>query len=159
MFSLAEIFSEHAEQAKLISTIFGAAVAVGIVYLTHNLSDKRARKELKLKKLEDIYRSSVNFRKKAEILLNLPSVVAGRPTVGDNHLDLWYQYQEAKEDLEILITLHCSCVSPYIKAMHQIICRATTKKKPGNPPPDVEDSYQGYQRIIMTICPDSTRSC
>ncbi|MCW8884983.1 MAG: hypothetical protein OQK12_06965, partial [Motiliproteus sp.] len=122
----------------------GAAVAIGIVILTHRLSDQSSKNELKLKKLEEIYRASITYRKQANQLLNLASVVAGRPTVGKNNLDLWHQYQQAKDDLEILVTLHGSFVSPYLEAMQLILCRSTTKEKPGNPPPNVEDNYHGY---------------
>ncbi len=145
-----EIFSAPSDQARLITTLIATFVALMIVYLTHYFNNKRSRNEIRLSKLEEIYRASIKYRKNAKNLLMIPSVMANRPTVSENNMEAWYKYADAKEELEIIILLHAPFLEKHLKPMDEIIRRATVSKKIGDAPEGVTDNYRGYNKYFYS---------
>lgn len=143
-----EIFSAPSDQARLITTLIATFVALFVVYLTHYFNNKRSKNEIKLIKLEEIYKASIKYRKNAKELLMIPSVIANRPLVSKNNMETWYKYADSKEELEIVVLLHAPFLEKHLMSMDVIIRRATVDKKIGDPPKGITDNYRGYDEYF-----------
>jgi len=150
MYTLEEIFSAASDQARLVTTLIATLSALAIVYLTHYFTNRRSKTELRLNKLEETYRASIRYRKKAHDLLMIPSVMANRPITGnDELLEKWGLYAEAKEELEILVVLYAPFLNEMLLSMDAIIRRATVKDKTGAAPEGIADNYRGYNQYYQ----------
>ncbi len=49
------VFSEPAQQAQLIAIVFSMVVAISVVFINQWLLTRRARREIKIKKVEELY--------------------------------------------------------------------------------------------------------
>jgi hypothetical protein len=150
MYTLEEIFSAASDQARLVTTLIATLSALAIVYLTHHFTNRRSKTELRLNKLEETYRASIRYRKKAHDLLMIPSVMANRPITGnDELLEKWGLYAEAKEELEILVVLYAPFLNEMLLSMDAIIRRATVNDKTGEAPEGIADNYRGYNQYYQ----------
>lgn len=53
-----EIFEAKSDQARLVAILISALVAIGVVLLNQRFNDKRARRELLVEKIEELYEVS-----------------------------------------------------------------------------------------------------
>ncbi|EJD0686267.1 hypothetical protein BBM62_02015 [Vibrio parahaemolyticus] len=59
---IVSMFSETAEQARLVTTIIAALIAVLVVLLTHRLNNKKYKKENLVEKIEEMYSVILSLR-------------------------------------------------------------------------------------------------
>ena len=83
---LIELFSAKEDQVKLITFIFSALLAVGVLLTNQYFSQRRARQEYLLKKIEELAQLSIEYTDLCtEILDDIQSQRADYPTVSREH--------------------------------------------------------------------------
>ncbi|MBF4247963.1 hypothetical protein EA004_23735, partial [Vibrio anguillarum] len=83
---LIELFSAKEDQVKLITFVFSALLAVGVLLTNQYFSQRRARQEYLLKKIEELAKLSIEYTDLCtEILDDIQSQRADYPTVSREH--------------------------------------------------------------------------
>ncbi|KOO09691.1 hypothetical protein [Vibrio hepatarius] len=83
---LIELFSAKEDQVKLITFVFSALLAVGVLLTNQYFSQRRARQEYLLKKIEELAQLSIEYTDLCtEILDHIQSQRADYPTVSREH--------------------------------------------------------------------------
>ena len=95
MMWLFEIFSEKADQARLITILLSATVAVLIVLLNQWFISRRSKRELLIEKIEELYLASSHYIKVCTNILN--SIAKHKNSEGNKDFNL-------SEELSIEIT-------------------------------------------------------
>ncbi len=63
---LMELFSDSSDQARAVTTVFVALVALSVVFITQYYNSKRARKEKLIDKLEEIYSLTIRIKDRSD---------------------------------------------------------------------------------------------
>lgn len=66
---LTEIFSEKQQQAQLVSMLFSVTVAVVVLFLNQWFLSRRARREILIKKIEELYISIEEYKRNSELYM------------------------------------------------------------------------------------------
>ncbi len=83
---LIELFSAKEDQVKLITFVFSALLAVGVLLTNQYFSQRRARQEYLLKKIEELAQLSIEYTDLCtEILDDIQSQRVDYPTVSREH--------------------------------------------------------------------------
>ena len=65
---LLEIFESNSDKARLITIVISAIIAISIFLLTQYFINKRKRKELLIQKIEELYKTALEYEKHTLIL-------------------------------------------------------------------------------------------
>ncbi|EPZ7321254.1 hypothetical protein ACXR5E_003928 [Vibrio mimicus] len=83
---LIELFSDKADQVKLVTFVFSALLAVGVLLTNQYFSQRRARQEYLLKKIEELAQLSIKYTDLCtEILDDVHSQRVESPSVSREH--------------------------------------------------------------------------
>jgi hypothetical protein len=65
-----EIFSANSDKARLVAIVISALIAIFVLLLNQHFANKRARKELLIKKIEEAYQGALAYERHARKLLS-----------------------------------------------------------------------------------------
>jgi len=131
---LANIFSEQSDQARLVTTLIAAVIAVAVVLLNQWFNSKRARKDKIIEKIEETFSSMLLMQEAIsslhnEIITNYhkyPNEKSGvrrgayMPTIADEYDNAHPIHQEALREGERLIMLSKLYFSDIASPIHKI---------------------------------------
>lgn len=115
MWSLGEIFSANSDKANLITAVISVIAAVLVVFCAHLLTARRARGELKAKKLEECYTALADFKKAGWEQLHQRAM----PT--EREVEVSGAYDHARAKLEMLSAIHVEEIQDKVSEMHTVI--------------------------------------
>lgn len=104
---LADIFASNSDKARLIAIVVSAVIAIAVLLLNQYFTTRRTRKDILIKKIEEIYQSSLAYKKHAEQLLK--GIKKGeRDHFGNFYIDqtLIDTMNEEVEKIEMIVGLH-----------------------------------------------------
>ena len=83
---LIELFSEKSDQVRLMTFLLSALLAVSILLINQYINTKRNKRDLLLSKIEDLYKSSIEYTNIcAEILDDVQNQETDYPSVNKDH--------------------------------------------------------------------------
>lgn len=104
---LSNVFASNSDKARLIAIIISAIIAIVVLLLNQHFATRRARKELLIKKIEEVYQSSLVYENHARQLLKAISK-GTRDSRGNFYLDpsLIDLMNEEVEKMEMVLGLY-----------------------------------------------------
>ena len=83
---LIELFSEKGDQVRLVTFLLSALLAVVVLLINQYINTKRNKRDLLLTKIEDLYRTSINYTNTCtEILDDVQYQKIDYPSVNKEH--------------------------------------------------------------------------
>lgn len=104
---LSDVFASNSDKARLIAIVISAIIAIAVLLLNQYFATRRARKELLIKKIEDVYQSSLAYENYARQLLKVIGK-GQRDDYGNFYLDpsLIDSMNEEVEKMEMIVGLY-----------------------------------------------------
>jgi hypothetical protein len=115
MWDIGKIFAATSDQAHLITAAISVVAAVLVVFLTHVLAARRAKGELRAKKLEECFMALSDFRKAASAELHQ------RAIPNEHAVDVGRSYEHAHNKIEMLTALHVPEIRETVMEMHMMV--------------------------------------
>lgn len=113
MWNLGEIFWASSDRANLITAVISVVAAVLVVFCTHALAARRAKRELKAKKLEECYEALSKFRDAGCAQLHQ------RAMPNEREAEVSRAYGQAHSRLEMLVAIHVPQIQRKVSQMHE----------------------------------------
>lgn len=115
MWNLCEIFSANTDKANLITAVISVIAAVLVVLCTHALAARRAKGDLKAKKLEECYAALTDFKNAGWAQLHQ------RAMPNEQEAEISRTYAQAHSKLEMLAAIHVAEIQEKVSEMHTMV--------------------------------------
>lgn len=66
---MSDVFADNSDKARLIAVLTTGAIAIFVFFANQHFATRKARKELLIKKIEELYQSAISYERNARALL------------------------------------------------------------------------------------------